>query len=52
MKDEQRKDSKNKIREYNLQLHAHNESGSDTWIILKNLPPNKRIGNNIETAKV
>ena len=27
-----------KIVEYNLQMHAHNGSGFDTWIILNNLP--------------
>ena len=32
-KGEERK-IKNKIVEYNLQLHAHNGSGFDTWIIL------------------
>ena len=34
---------KNKIVEYNLQMHAHNGSGFDTWIILNNLPCDKRI---------
>ena len=28
---------KNNIVEYNLQLHGHNGSGFDTWIILNNL---------------
>ena len=28
---------KNKIVEYNLQLHAHNGSGFDIWIVLNNL---------------
>ena len=34
---------KNKIVEYNLQMHAHNGSGFDTWIILNNLPCDKHI---------
>ena len=33
----------NKIVEYNLQLHAHNGSGFDTWIILNNLPCDRHI---------
>ena len=33
----------NKIVEYNLQLHAHNGSGFDTWIISNNLPCDKHI---------
>ena len=37
LKGEKRK-IKNEIVEYNLQLHAHNGSGFDTWIILNNLP--------------
>ena len=35
----------NKIVDYNLQLHAHNGSGFDTWIILNNLPCDKHIVN-------
>ena len=34
---------KNKIVEYNLQMHAHNGSGFDTWINLNNLPCDKHI---------
>ena len=34
---------KNKIVEYNLQLHAHNGSGFDTWIVLINLDCDKHI---------
>ena len=34
---------KNKVVEYNLQIHAHNGSGFDTWIILNNLLPDKHI---------
>ena len=34
---------KNKIGEYKLQMHAHNGSGFDTWIILNNLPCDKHI---------
>ena len=33
----------NKIVEYNLQLHADNGNGFDTWIILNNLPCDKHI---------
>ena len=33
----------NKIIEYNLQLHAHNGSCVDTWIILNNLPCDKNF---------
>ena len=43
MKREEHKDKKGKVLEYNLQLHAHNGSGFDTWIVLNNLPCNKRI---------
>ena len=42
---------KNKIVEYNLQLHAHNGSGFDTWIILDNLPCDKHIVNIIKNGK-
>ena len=34
---------KNKVVEYNLQMHAHNGSGFDTWIILNNLRCDKHI---------
>ena len=50
MKGEERK-VKNKIVEYNLQLHAHNGSGFDTWIILNNLPCDKQIVDIIENCK-
>ena len=42
LKGEERK-ANNKIVEYNLQLHAHNGSGFDTWIILNNLRCDKHI---------
>ena len=42
VKGEERK-VKNKIVECNLQLHAHNGSGFDTWIVLNNLDCDKRI---------
>ena len=42
---------KNKIVEYNLQLHAHNGSGFDTWIILSFLDCDKHIVNNIKNGK-
>ena len=50
LKGEERK-VKNKIVEYNLQLHAHNGSGFDTWIILNNLPCDKHIVDTIENGK-
>ena len=42
---------KNKIVEYNLQLHAHNGSGFDTWIILNNLPCDEHIVDIIKNGK-
>ena len=42
IKGEERK-VKNKTVDYNLQLHAHNGSGFDTWIILNNLHSDKHI---------
>ena len=42
LKGEERK-VKNKIVDYNLQMHAHNGSGFDSWIILNNLPCDKHI---------
>ena len=43
---------KNKIVEYNLQMHAHNGSGFDTWIILNNLRCDKHIvGDIIKNGK-
>ena len=51
LKGDERKDSKNKILEFKLQLHAHNGSGFDTWIVLNNLPCDKRIVNNIKKGK-
>ena len=43
LKGEERKTINNKIVEYNLQMHAHNGSGFDTWIILNNLRCDKHI---------
>ena len=45
------KDKKGKILEYNLQLHAHNGSGFDTWIVLNNLTCDKRIVDVIKNGK-
>ena len=42
---------KNKIVEYNLQLHAHNGSGFDTWIVTNNLPCDKHIVDIIKNGK-
>ena len=51
LKGEERK-VKNKIVEYNLQLHAHNGSSFDTWIILNNLRCDKHIvGDIIKNGK-
>ena len=50
LKGEERK-VKNKIVEYNLQMHAHNGSGFDTWIILNNLPCDKHIVDIIKNGK-
>ena len=36
---------------YNLQLHAHNGSGFDTWVILNNLPCDRHIVNIIKNGK-
>ena len=53
MKGEERKTSLNtKNVEYNLQLHALNSSGFDTWIILYNLPCDKHnVGDIIKNGK-
>ena len=50
LKGEERK-VKIKIVEYNLQMHAHNGSGFDTWIILNNLPCDKHIVDIIKNGK-
>ena len=50
LKGEERK-VKNKIVEYNLQMHAHNGSGFDTWIILNDLPCDKHILILLKTEK-
>ena len=52
LKGEERKTVNNKIVEYNLQLHAQNGSGFDTWIILNNLPCDRHIvGDIIKNGK-
>ena len=51
LKGEERKDNKGKVLEYSLQLHAHNGSGSDTWVVLNNLSCDKRIVNIIKNGK-
>ena len=49
---EERKTVNNKVVEYNLQMHAHNGSGFDTWIILNNLPCDRHIvGDIIKNGK-
>ena len=49
--EERRTSLNNKIVEYNLQLHAHNGSGFDTWIIFNNLPCDKHIVAIIKNGK-
>ena len=51
LKGDEYKDKKGKILEYNLQLHAHNGSGFDTWIVLNKLSCDKRIANIIKNGK-
>ena len=41
LKGDENKDKKDKVLEYNIQLHAHNGSGFDTCIVLNNLPCDK-----------
>ena len=52
LKGEEYKNKKGKVLEYNLQLHAHNGSGFDSWIILNNLTCDKRIVDVIKNGKV
>ena len=52
LKGEEYKAKKGKVLEYNLQLHALNGSGFDTWIVLNNLSYDKRIVNIKKTVKV
>ena len=42
---------KNKIVDYKLQLHAQNGCGFDSWIVLNNLPCDKRIVDVIKNGK-
>ena len=41
----------NKTVEYNLQLHAHNGRGFDEWLVLDDLPCDKRIVDFIKNGK-
>ena len=50
LKGEERK-VKNKIVEYNLQMHADNGSGFDTWVVSNNLPCDKHIVDIIKNGK-
>ena len=50
LKGEERK-LKNRITEYNLQLHGHNASGFDSWKIINNLPCDKHVVDIIENGK-
>ena len=52
LKREERRTSPNsKIDEFNPQLHAHNGSGFDTWIILNKLPCDRHIVDIIKNGK-
>ena len=51
LKREKYQDEKGKVLEHNLQLHAQNGSGFDTYTDLKNLPYDKRIVNIIKNGK-
>ena len=42
---------KNKIVECNLQFHAHNGSGFDTWVVINNLPCDKRLVKIVKNGK-
>ena len=48
LKGEKYEDKKSKVLDYNLQLHAHNGSGFDSWIVLNIIPSDKRIVNIIK----
>ena len=50
-KGEERKTIPYKIVQKNSQLHAHNDSGFDTWIVLNNLPCDKHIVDIIKNGK-
>ena len=50
LKGEERKVNKKSV-DYNLQLHAHNGSGFDSWIILNNLPCDKHIVDILKNGK-
>ena len=51
LKGQEYEGKKGKVLEYNLQLHAHNGSGFDTWIVLNNLTCDKRIFDVIKNGK-
>ena len=50
LKGEERK-VKNKIVDYNLQMHAHNGRGFDTWFVLNNLRCDRHIVSIIKNGK-
>ena len=52
LKGEEHMDKRSKVLEYNLQLHAHNSSGFDTWIVLNILLCDKGIVNIIKNCEV
>ena len=51
LKGDERRDKKGKDLKYNLQLHAHNVYDFDTWIVLNNIPCDKRVVNIIKNGK-
>ena len=51
LKGEEYKDKKGKNLEYNFQLHAHNGSGFDTWIVLNNLSCDRKNVIKIKNGK-
>ena len=51
LKREEYKDKEGKVLDYNLQLHAHIGSSFDTWIVLNNLPSDKKIVNITKNGK-
>ena len=51
IKKRSKKRLKNEIPEYNLQLHAQNASGFDTWIILNNIPCDKQFVKIVKNGK-
>ena len=51
LKGDERNTITNKVVQYNLQLPAHNCSGFDTWITLKNVTFDKHIVDILKNVK-